>query len=55
MIRFALAAIAAIPACHFITAGLSQRAFAVEGGPVIVPTEDAEFNAATEKARNTWR
>lgn len=50
MIRFALAALFA---CLFMTAGISQRAFAVEDRTINIPTGDAEMNAAIEKARKT--
>jgi uncharacterized protein YegJ (DUF2314 family) len=50
MIRFALAAILA---CHFITAGLSQPAFAVEDRAIPFSNEDPEMNAAIAKARTT--
>ncbi len=50
MIRFALAAILA---CHFTIAGLSQQAFAVEDRTINIPSQDPEMNAAIEKARKT--
>ena len=50
MIRFALAAMLA---CHFMLAGLSQQAFAVEDSTVKVPNEDAAMNAAIKKARQS--
>jgi len=50
MIRFALAAMLA---CHFMLAGLSQQALAVEDSTVKVPNEDAAMNAAINKARES--
>ncbi len=50
MLRFATAAMLA---CSLMIAELSQPAFAVEDKTMGVPSEDAEMNAAIEKARKT--